>query len=166
MANYYYASGERVPLERDELRVAILPTKVPAADRKDLLEHATRAGGRTLPGSVVVVPRSSLGGPELARLRHDGALQSVYRRGQELMVALPEIRVEFDEKLQHENTINVLAGAPHAVDIIEDSADRLVLQPRSGSAEDALDVANYLQEKGGPAAATVRFVRFIPKPQP
>ncbi len=164
MARYYYASGERVPIEADEARVAIDPDAAGEGEVEALLGSGSKAP--RLPGGVVVVERAAVGEAGLRRLEKRGALRPVYRRGGATMVPLPEVRVEFDDEAQRRAVLGAVPRSPHPVQIQEDRPERLVLRCTSGSGDDALDVANFLFETAHPAASSVRFVQFVPRPEP
>jgi len=163
MTRYYYAGGRRIALEADPELVAVDEQRADAAGiRPDTDASATRR----LPGGVIVTLRSTFDDAQLAALQQAGALRPVYRHDKALMVALPEIRVEVDNATQHTAVRQALAAAPHAIVISSESASSLVLAPESGQSDDALDVANYVYEAAHPAAASVRFVQFVPRPGP
>jgi hypothetical protein len=123
-------------------------------------------GARRLPGGVLLVERSSLPAPLLAALRRATALLPVYRRGGAIVVPLPEIRIEIDDERQRTAVMEALASAPHEVRVIESAQDRILVAPASGRSEDAIDVANHLHETAHPAAASVRFLQVVPRPEP
>jgi hypothetical protein len=52
-----------------------------------------------------------------------------------------------------------------SVSVVNESENGLVLRPTSGLSDDTLAVANYIYERAQPAAASVRFVQFVPKPE-
>ena len=165
MDRYYYAGGQRVPIEADETQVAVDQGRADAAGLRSMLARVAGMGGPRLPGGVILAPRSSLDENGMDRLRKAGALRPVYRHQGAVMVALPEIRIEVDDEKQRKAVIASIPRAPHPVEISEDTEDRLVLRPKSGSGDDALDVANFVFEQAHPAAASVRFVQFVPKPR-
>jgi hypothetical protein len=150
MSAYYYASGQRVELETDDEHVGVDRN---AAERAGLAKQIAPAGsvaGQS--GSVAVVSRSALGEEALASLRKAGALQPVYRRNRAIMVALPEVRVEFDSPAERKSVLKFLADhkdPPHST---------------SGRGDDALQIANEIYEHAHPASSSVRFVQFVPKP--
>ena len=164
MGAYYYAAGRRVQLESDEERVAVDKS---AAERAGLDAHVRRAteDGPRQGRGVVLVQRSALGEKTIASLRDAGALQPVYRHKDAVMVALPEVRVEFDTPEQRRAVMDVLAGShalPHKIS--ESTDERMIVRPESGDGEDALKIANEIYERAHPAAASVRFIQFVPKP--
>ncbi len=108
--------------------------------------------------------RSKLDESSLRQLRAEGALQTVYRRGQALMVPLPEVRVEVDDERQRRAVMAAIAKAPHPVELCEETENVLVLRPKSKSGDDALDIANFVFETARPAAASVRLIQFVPRP--
>lgn len=165
MGRYYYAGGKRVPLEADEAHVAVDRARAAAAGLGPAVENASPAGGPRLPGGVVVAEREAIGEAQISKLREAGALRPVYRHREARIVALPEVRVEIDGARQRKAVLDSISRAPHQVEIAEDREDRIVLRLRSGSGDDAIDVANYVFEAAHPAAASVRLVQFVPKPR-
>jgi hypothetical protein len=161
MTRYYYAGGRRIELEADDQYVAV---DEKAAGAAGLSVEAGKATARRLPGGVTVSPRASLSEARLRRLSQAGALRPVYRRERSVLVALPEIRVEYDNATQRAAVKAALPQAPCEAEVSEESADGLVLRPASGRSDDALALANYIYEAAHPAAASVRFVQFVPKP--
>lgn len=161
MTRYYYAGGQRIALEADDAHVAVDERRASAAG---LGGPTGDEAARRLPGGVVLAERARVDGERLAGLRKAGALRPVFRHGHNLMVALPEIRVEVDNARQRKAVHDALSGVPHAVVVSSESAETLVLSPTSGASDDALDVANYLYEHAKPAASSVRFVQVMPRP--
>ncbi|MBC9879468.1 hypothetical protein G8O24_19190 [Bradyrhizobium sp. INPA01-394B] len=163
MSTYYYAGGQKVDLEPDQEHVAVdqAAAKEAGLDAKVSPDSSTamRAGA-----GVLVTPRSSLAPDILRLLQEAGALQPVYRRDKAVVVAMPEVRVEFDTPAQRRKVMKFLSPNASDVSVTEDTKDRLVLRPVSGHGEDALNLANSIQEHAKPAAASVRFVQFVPKP--
>lgn len=164
MQRYYYAGGRRVELEADDDLVAVDRTRATAAG-VDIDPDGPAAATRQT-GEVVLAHRSALDEKRLAGLRGAGALGPVFRRDRAVVVPMPEVRVEFDDSEQRRAVKAALATSPHGVEIAEDSKDRMVLRLSSGSGDEALTVANYLYERAHPAASSVRFVQFVPKPGP
>ncbi|MEO7855290.1 MAG: hypothetical protein ABIR94_24010 [Rubrivivax sp.] len=160
MTRYYYAGGRRIALEPDDQYVAV---DEKAAGAAGLPLEAGNAPVRRLPGGVTVSPRSSLSEARLERLSQAGALRSVYRRDRSMLVALPEIRVEYDNPKQRAAVKAAIPQAPCEAEVSDESAHGLVLRPTSGRSDDALVLANYIYEQAHPAAASVRFVQFVPK---
>jgi hypothetical protein len=162
MTRYYYAGGRRIELEPDDQYVAV---DEKAADAAGVPVATGDAPVRRLPGGLTVSARSSLTEAGLDRLSQAGALRPVYRRDQAVIVALPEIRVEYDNAKQRVAVKAAIKQAPCEVEVSDESADGLVLRPTSGRSDDALVLANYIYEQARPAAASVRFVQFVPKPK-
>ena len=163
MSTYYYAGGQKVDLEPDEEHVAVDQAAAKEAGLDAFsanLDSAVRVGA-----GVLVTPRSSLSADIIQRLQEAGALQPVYRRDKAIVVAMPEVRVEFDTPDQRRKVMKLLSPNASDVSVTEDTAERLVLRPVSGHGEDALNLANRIQERAKPAAASVRFVQFVPKPR-
>ena len=163
MGRYYYARGQRIAIAADARHVAIERGRAQAAG---LGAQVDALGSRRLPDEVLLAERGACDPALLAALRLAGAVQPVYRRAEALLVPLPQVRVELDHAGEREAVMRALASAPHAVDVSEPVANWLLLTPRSGSGDDAIDVANYLHETAHPAAASVRFLQVVPKPLP
>ena len=164
MSAYYYAAGQKVNLEPDEEHVAVDQA---AAKEAGLDAKVSAASGATVRAGagVLVTSRSSLAPDIIQRLQEAGALQPVYRRDKAVIVAMPEVRVEFDTPDQRKRVMNLLSPNASDVSVTEDTKERLVLRPVSGHGEDALNLANRIQENANPAAVSVRFVQFVPKPK-
>lgn len=161
MTRYYYAGGRRVEIEPDDRYVAV-DEKV--ADAAGVRVSAGDTPVHRLPGGVIVSPRSELSQAGLEQLSQAGALRPVFRRDRSMVVPLPEIRVEFDNATQRAAVRAAIPGAPFEAQVSDENADGLVLRPASGRSDDALALANYIYEEAHPAAASVRFVQFVPKP--
>jgi hypothetical protein len=160
MSRYYYAGGRRVDLETDDELVAV---DEKAADLAGVQVETGSEQVRRLPGGVIVSPRSGFSDARLDTLARAGALRPVYRHAATVLVALPEIRVEFDSAKQRKAVKDAIPSAPYDVVVSDESTRGLVLRPTSGSSDDTLAVANYIYERAHPAAASVRFVQFVPK---
>ena len=163
MSESYYAGGRKVELDRDENYVAVVQQAAQEAGLDAQVETASKDSQRGGAG-VLLVERSALDDKMLTSLRDAGALQPVYRKDQAVMVALPEVRVEFDTAEQRQSVMDVLAdksALPHT--ILQSTDYSMVVAPASGRGEDALKLANDIQERGHPAAASVHFVQFVPK---
>lgn len=161
MKHYYYAGGKKVELEADEEHVAVDRA---VADAAGLISSAIGAGAPDLRSGVVLSEKASFGEKVLGELHNAGALRPVFRHNQAVLVALPEVRVEYDDSAQRDAVKKLLASTFQDVSISEETDERLILKPRSGDARDALAMANNIFERAHPAAASVRFVQFIPKP--
>lgn len=163
MVAYYYAAGRKVQLESDDEHVAVDQKAAERAGLEARLKKASQDAPR-LGSGVALVPRSSLGEGTIAALREAGALQPVYRHDRALIVALPEVRVEFDTAEQRRAVMDFLGSHPLPHEISESTDDRLVVRLASGSGADALKMANEIYERVRPAAASARFIQFVPKP--
>ena len=159
--NYYYAGGKQIELETDDEHVAVDRAVAEAAG---LTGSAIGGGSPDLRSGVVLSKKSSLSSKVLDALHSAGALRPVFRHNQAVLVALPEVRVEYDDLTQRNAVKGLLASDFQDAAISDDSDDRLTLKPRSGDAWDALKMANEIFERARPAASSVRFVQFVPKP--
>ncbi len=162
MGAYYYAAGQKVELEPDEEHVAVDQAAAKEAGLDAKVSAASVAAVRAGAG-VFVTPRSSLTADTIKQLQKAGALQTVYRRDKAVVVAMPEVRIEFDTPAQRARVMSLLSPNVSHFSITEDTSDRLVIRPTSGKGEDALNLANRIQEHASPAAVSVRFVQFVPR---
>lgn len=163
MARYYYASGERIPIELDEERVAVDAARA-GPEVAARLQRAGPAPG--LPGGVLLLSRARLGEEKLRGLAARGALRPVYLAGGASLVPLPEVRVELEGEAQRGAVREAIARSPYPVTVAEEGPDRVVLTVCSGSGDDALELANFIYETAHPAAASARLVRFVARPEP
>lgn len=161
---YYYANGQRVPLRRDRLQLAVNASFEPSTDAstwKQAIAH-----GRTLPGGVVLVRKSELSGTLLRNLDAAGAAHPVFADKSATLVVLPEVRVEASVSQQRSlKTLVERSRTPGT--ITDENEEMLVIRPKSGRGEDALRLANELGEAvPPPRMAQARFVRVISRPEP
>ena len=163
MDAYYYAGGRKIELEHDDEHVAV---DQQAAKRAGLeTPEATQGATRRPASDVVLADRTAIGSKLLARLREAGALQPVYKRERAMLVPMPEARIEFDNPEQRHAVLNLLAELelpPHT--IAEETDDWIVVRATSGDGKDAMTIANRIYERAHPAASSVRFLQFVPKP--
>ncbi len=164
MARYYYASGERIPIELDEEQVAVDAARAGPEQVSQLLSGA--GSSPQLPGGVLLLRRERVGEAGLRGLAARGALRPVYRAEGAALVAFPEVRVEVEGEAQRSAVREAIARVPHPVEVAEDGPDRIVLRVCSGSGDEALEVANFLFEAAHPAASSARLVRFVARPEP
>lgn len=164
MESYYYAGGKKVALEPDSEHVAVNQAAAEAAGL-DMGDLSSPGGATRLGAGVVLAQRSGVNAQALARLKKAHALLPVFRKDRAILVALPEVRVEFDNPSQRKAVMAVLSGALDNLTIAEDEKDRLVLRSKSGDAAEALVAANEIFERAHPAASSVRFVQFVPRPE-
>ncbi len=163
MKRYYYAGGEKRALDPVSSRVAVDSRGAKAAGLTGKLNEIPVEA--RLPSGMAIVARDAIPPALYLLLDHAGAVQPVYRVGPALVVLMPEVRVELDAD-QHTAALKALKASRVAADITDDTPERLSLRPQSGSAEDALDLANFIFERARPAAVTVRMLQVIPRPDP
>jgi hypothetical protein len=78
-------------------------------------------------------------------------------------VVLPEVRVEESRGAKRKHLADWLESHAQETVVTSRSADRFVLQPKSGYGGDALTLANQLTEQVGPELAQARFLRLLPR---
>ncbi len=162
---HYYADGKRISIEADTAHVAVDQARV-GKDELSLLLGSVLGSSPHVPGGLLVVPRAALDPRALERLTALGALRPVYRRGHALMVPLPQVRVELEGEAQRRAVLEAIPRSPYQVRIADDRPEYLTLDVPSGDGDEALSVANFLYETAHPAASSVRFVQFVPRPEP
>lgn len=158
---YYYAGGDRVELDLVVEKIAV---DVEAAKRAGLGEElqAVLSRGSSLRRAMILVDRAELQEGVERRLSAARALQPVFRHGETLLVALPEVRVEAPGK-EAQAVRKFLTKHVPSAEIVSEKGDRLVLAPRSGKGIDALRLASQLAEAVGPTMAQPRFLRIVPR---
>jgi hypothetical protein len=158
---YYYAGGKRIPLELDRKHVAVDVRAVESrAGRRP--DPATVEGAEELRSGLYLMEKSSLSADSRRRLDQEDALLPVFLYEDALVVVLPEVRVEIaagDETEVH----RFLEQADVPNQILTDRGNHLVVRPDSGRGEDALRLANDLQESVPVEMAQARFLRKVPK---
>ncbi len=163
MRRYYYAGGRKVALTPDARRIAVNASKAATQGLNGLAELAHRSATK-LPGGLALVSRASLRSEDVARMTQCGVVQSVYRHGPSTTIPMPEVRVELDPG-QRVAALQAVRAARVKAEITENTEERLVLRPFSGSGDDALDLANFIFEKARPASSSARMVQVIPRPE-
>jgi hypothetical protein len=159
MDAYYYASGKKIELDHDPDYIAVD-------------ERAATQAGVDIPASatahaangIIVATRSAVPEETLDRLRNAGALQRVFKRDRALIIPLPEVRIEVDNPRQRAAVLKALDEVGERQTIADEGGERIVVKPASGDGADALKIANHVYEQAKPAAASVRFMQFVPKP--
>jgi hypothetical protein len=163
MSVSYYAGGRKVELANDDEYVAVDQKAAQQAGLTAQVEKASKDTPRQ-GGGVVLVQRSALDKKTIAGLQDANALHPVYRHDQAVMVALPEVRVEFDTPEQRRAVSDLLAKKGALPPSVSQSTDAgMTVRPESGSGADALKIANEIHESGQDAEASVRFIQFVPK---
>jgi hypothetical protein len=162
VGNYYYAGRKRIELDVDPERIGVDGERAKSVGLKKALSCAADLGTE-IAGNVYVVPRSALSQKDLAQLADAGALRNVYRVGKTMALPMPEVRVEF-AKGRKAAALAAVKSAGVATKIDEESNERLVLRPNSGSGDDALMLANFIYENARPATASARMVQVMPRP--
>jgi hypothetical protein len=163
VSDSYYVGDQKVELNRAHDYVAVDEKAAYGAGLDAEVATASKEAERH-GGGVVVVPRVALDEQTLASLSGAGALQPVYRHDDAVIVALPEVRVEFDSAEQRRAVLNVLtesAALPN--DVCQSADDYLTVRPASGSGVDAIKIANEIHERGHVGDASVRFIQFVPR---
>jgi hypothetical protein len=164
---YYYAGGKKVELAAADDLVAVDERALAAAAVPEAVGNALRKSVQSLSGGVALLNRADLGAHAAAAvlaLEAAGATHPVYRSQGALVVVLPEVRVEETRGAQRKHLTDWLASHAHETVVTSRSADRLVLEPKSGQGGDALTLANELTEQVGPELAQARFLRVVPGP--
>ncbi len=88
----------------------------------------------------------------------------MYRAEDELIVVLPEVRME-STKSSAQDVRTAVERIDSDASVEESAPGRFVVKPSSGRGEYALHIANRLNEEVSPDAVQPRFVR-ITEPRP
>ncbi|QDU35825.1 hypothetical protein Mal4_01070 [Maioricimonas rarisocia] len=162
--NYYYAKGKRVPLARSADLVAI-EDRAPEVCGLDDRECARlKSASRPLRGGVSLIERKDLGEQLEQQFGERQLLRPVFEAEGALLVPLPEIRIEESRPQQTEQLEVWLKEHAASAKVVKRRPGRMVLEPTSGDAEAALDLANQVHEQVDPEMAESRFIRVVPSP--
>ncbi len=158
---YFYAAGKRVTLELESSLWALDTEALPLAEIADSIREQLLAEAQRLRGKYVLVHLTS-GLLEALRAAH--VVQPVYRCADAMLVALPEVRVEESRPERLQRLRDWLKSQGPRIEVSESENGRLTLRPSSGDAEEALEIANALQEEITPELAEARFIRSVARP--
>jgi hypothetical protein len=159
---YYYASGRRVELTRENEVVAVEASRL-ADVKKGTAHRSIPKDALSLGSGLVMVSRESLTSRQIEGLEKDGAAQPVFRAQGTRIVVLPEVRVE-DPSPKVRLKLRDWVEKDGAAEVIGENGDCITLRPSSGRGLDALDLANRITEEVGPTMAQARFIRIIDRP--
>jgi hypothetical protein len=151
-SSYYYASGKQIRLDPARELVAFDAGALPALGLPEDARNGLLRVCRTLRGDLAIADTGAVPAGVIARF------------GQDLVVVLPEVRVEESRHEQREKLEAWLKGAEKMLSASGIGTVRLTLRPASGRGEDALHIANELHERIGPELAQARFVRVVARP--
>jgi hypothetical protein len=158
---YFYAGGKRIPLELDPEHVVVDSGLVASREGKRP-DPRSLEGVEELRGGFYLVERRALTADLRERLDQDHALLPVFLYEDALIVILPEVRVEMAAG-EEAGVHRFLEQTDIPNKILADRGTRLVVRPDSGRGEDALRLANELQESVPVEMAQARFLRKVPK---
>jgi hypothetical protein len=161
--HYLYAGGKRVDLEFDAAHVAV-DLALAQASGLDEPQVAALGAGRPMAGGLVLHNRSEIPSDVLGELEQRGALRQVYRHGSTIAVPMPEVRIEVAHPAEHAAVLKALASCSVDSEILSNQANRIVVKPKSGTGEDALELASFVHEQARPATAAPRMVQIAPRP--
>ncbi len=161
--SYYYASGKRMPLTRakDYLAVeekSLASVKLSADVKKKVLQTA-----QPLRHGLSLIRRETLPTNVYNKLATEGVALPVFQYGSTFIIALPEVRIEETRASQSADVEAWLKKNDQKTEVLSKRRGQFVLRPKSGSGEEALDLANRLHEEVGPELAQTRFLRIVPK---
>ena len=95
-------------------------------------------------------------------LSRRGAYQPIYRRGDSMVVFLPEVRIE-DERPEYQRKILSLLKRLEPELTIDQHSYKAKVKPKSGRGADALELANQIQETICPDFVQARMLRVTPR---
>ena len=160
---YYYANGQKIKLEPvDEFR-AIDPHRIRSGTklRRDV-EKLIRDTGSRAYRNVSIVPTEAVPVEMSEELSTRNAFQPVYKRGDSMMIFLPEVRIEEDRPEYRKKIQSMLKKLEPDLSIDQRSY-RTKVKPKSGRGADALDLANEIQETVAPDFVQARMLRVTPR---
>jgi hypothetical protein len=158
---YFYAAGKRVTLVVESSLWALDTEALSLAPIADTIRARILTDAHQLRGKYVL---ARLPAPLLAVLRAVHAAHPVYRAADAVLVALPEVRVEETRPERLRRLHAWLDARAGSIEVSEPEIGRITLRPSSGSAEEALAIANELHEEITPELAEARFIRSVESP--
>ena len=159
--HYYYASGQVVDLTFDDNWLALDTGKLKASGLSARLQTSLLKGSRPLRGDLVLIKRDPFSTEQIDELIAGGAAHPVFRAGDALLVALPEVRVEESSAHGKRALRRWILQHGDRAEVVEDDGEKLLLRPTSGQGLDAITLANHLTEQVGPEMAQARFLRVV-----
>lgn len=161
--NYYYARGEKVELDLvDEYR-AIDMHKIGRRTklRQEIDEIVRNTRSRTYK-DISIVRTDAIPSKLAKELSRRGAYQPIYRRGDSMVVFLPEVRIE-DERPEYRRKILSLLKRLEPELTVDQRSYKAKVKPKSGRGADALELANQIQETISPDFVQARMLRVTPR---
>lgn len=160
---YYYSGGEKVELESVEDFCAIDPRKIRKGTKLrrnvDTIIKDTESGSYK---DVSIVPTEAISLELAEELTRRGVFQPIYRRGDSMVVFLPEVRIE-DERPEYRKKIRTLLKRLEPELTVDQRSYRAKVRPKSGRGADALDLANEIWETISPEFVQARMLRVTPR---
>ena len=161
---FYYADGERIPLDPTD-QVAVDLETAKAVDLPSTVTREIQGTGRPLRGAIVMVARDAVVASVADLLDEAGALHPVFVAADDtLLVVLPEVRVEVADSEAATEVRQYLEAGSVPAEVVEDKGNWLTVRPTTGRGADALELANRIAEDLHPLTAQARFLRIVPKP--
>ncbi len=163
--SYYWAGDRKIPLDPSTDWIAVDFARMSALP-KGVQQRIGKGGQpRAFKGMIHLVSRRAVPDDVYAKLDRASAILPVYRHGDTLLVAFPEVRVEA-QRTQRSKIRSIVEQGPKKATITGQRGETVVLRPVSGRGVDAIALANTLYETVHPRMAQARFVRIVPRPDP
>jgi hypothetical protein len=162
-ADYFYASGKRVPLARATDYFALSSDSLTLAGLSSTAQGHLKELGLPLRGGIFLYRWSELTENIRAEVEKKCVIHPVYLHQDTLLVVLPEIRVE-ETRPDHKKRLKDWLNRHKDAEVVRERSQGVVLRPASGSGKTALTLANQLQEEVGPELAQARFIRIVERP--
>jgi hypothetical protein len=148
---FYHANGKKVPLRRAKDFIAVSRGAAP-----NLPADAIHVG------KLSVVPKAAAGDDAYKAIEAMPEAQAVYQYGGTLMVPLPEVRIEDSRPEVLDAAEKWLHTNEKVTKVVRDDYG-IAFVPVSGSADDAVALANDAQRKTGAETAQPNFLRLTQK---
>lgn len=160
---YYWANGEKIPLE-DAHQIAV---DLPAARHTGLwegeLKRIAAESGSEVTADLLLIPDAEMPKRLQDRLREAGAAHPVFRHDDTLLIVFPEVRVETGDSRTADALQSVVEDWANEVVVDQPKPGRFVLRPVSHRGDEALELANRVSERVKPDAVQARFLRLVPE---
>ena len=160
----YYANHKPVVLEMDDEFLAFDMDDIehPTAEFERFVEEHAEPLRRT----VYVVPIDELTDEARNIIKKNSAGRTVFRLGDQLVIVLPEIRVEDEDDLLESKLAGWVKQHKELAQTKKDPRGRTIIEPINKSGSDALEIARSLVEDLKVESAQPRMVQKIRSPRP
>lgn len=163
-SSYYYAGGQKIPLEPVKDLVALRGSAATAVS--STMEKAASKSPRSmeLMDGMSLVDVSDVPATDLQKFSTAGDAQPVYQAGSTMMIPLPEVCVEPANDSQKKSVNKLLKGLGDRARVETGKYGQITVHLTSGRGDDAVQLANEIHEQIDSGVASPRFMQVTSSP--